>query len=97
MQQVLEYTQRQNDIDKLLQPNVVRDILNENWDEISKSLSKDKRMISIIYPSTQSLLRRIKGGNEKPMYILHDDTIEQGLREHSYLSLIHISEPTRPY
>lgn len=72
MNEVDDFIERQQEVDKLLTSDIIRHILSENWSSINTVLSKDKdkKFITIVYSSIQALLRKITGKqDEKPVHI----------------------------
>ena len=74
-----EYDQRQSEIDQLLTPYIVREIVLENLGQIKPQLQQpENRLIILTFSSTAALLRRIKKTViEKPLSI-DCVTIEKG-------------------
>lgn len=70
-----EYSERQEEIDKTLTPQIIHEICLEYDQEISLHMNEEKeRFIVITYASTHALLRRIKGDKtEKPLKISYSD------------------------
>ena len=72
MNEVNNFIERQQEIDRLLTSSIVQSILSENWDTISTGLDKNKRFITILYSSTQSLLRKLtQKQDEEPIDIVY--------------------------
>jgi len=70
MNPVQEFLERQQEIDRLITPTIVFEIMKENEKEIISLVSPLKRVVYIVYMSTQSLHRKLSGQDDKPFKIV---------------------------
>lgn len=80
---VSSYKERQERIDRELTPNVVCSILGERASEIVPRMRREPAMrhVTIVYASTDALLRRINGGNDAPINIGFNTLEEERKRQ----------------
>jgi hypothetical protein len=88
------YNQRQAEIDQLLTPFVVKEIVLENLDQIKPHLlEQHNRLVILTFASTQALLRRLQRTiMEKPISI-DSTTIEKGRLMHPASRVIKNCQP----
>lgn len=96
-----DYTARQQEIDRRLTTDVVVSILTEFAERIVPELLRDqkKRHVTIVFPSTASLLRRIDGSgdgeNDKPVVFEFNTLAEERARQPKSNALKHCDGNTQ--
>ena len=73
------YAERQQRIDATLSSTVVESIVSEHGPQIATALlsSSGARHITLVYASTDALLRRIAGGTEDRVVSIQTNTLEE--------------------
>lgn len=69
MQAAIEFDQRQTQIDAALTPRMAALLCLENKEAVVRELAQH-RCINIIYATTHALLRRLKGGTDRPIVVV---------------------------